>query len=170
MKILFGVLLVSFFSLPTFASGTDCRYGQIDYTKNMDVTDFGLFRGRFMCKTLYWDLDNSYYTGVAQASPYYQELQTSDNLSSCQSIEALSKLRWSEFKDYGLPVSVDVHFLNKSKLGSDCQPIKVIGFACSFAFRFKDSNLTFQSKIYDEEIQNQFGRCWDILDTMIIRK
>lgn len=170
MKTLSILLLSLLLCSTSSASGPDCIPGQVDYTKNMDVTDYGLFRGRFICKILYWDLNQSYFTGVAQGPLYYQELEATDNLNSCQPIEDLSRARWSEYKDYGLPVAVDVHFLNKAKLDSDCQPTEVVGFACSFSFRFKNSNLTFQSKVYEEEIQNQFGKCWDILNTLVIRK
>jgi len=157
-----------FFCISAWASGPDCLPGQTGYVKKGDVTDYGLFRGRFMCKALYWDQTQSYITGVAQGPLYYQELNTSNDLKSCQAIEDLNQLRWGEFKDYGLPVAVDIHFLNKAKLDSDCQPQEIVGFACSFSFKFKDSILIFHSKIYDEENQN--GKCLDILNSMVVRK
>ncbi len=132
MKILSILLFSLLLSSTSSASGPDCFPGQAEYTKNMEITDYGLFRGRFMCRTWYWNLDQFYFTGVAQGPLYYQELEATENLKSCEPIEALNKARWSEDKDYGLPVAIDIHFLNKVKLDYDCQPTEVTGHAGTF--------------------------------------
>jgi hypothetical protein len=168
MRIFTGLLLASLFSVSILASGTDCKNGEIGYTKNMDMDVYGYYKGQFMCKEHYLDLNISIFTAVAQA-PSYQELETDQDMKSCQPIKRLNKLRWSGYKNYGLPVAVDVHFLNKSKLNWDCEPTEVVGYACSFSFKFKGSSLIFKSKVYDSEINNEFGKCWEILDGMITR-
>ena len=63
-------------------------------------------------------------------------------------------------------VKRDIERLNKSTVTSDCDPKEVVGHACAFTIRSKDSNISFKSKNYDVK---QFGECWEILNRIVIR-
>ena len=164
MKIL--LLLSTLLSYQAIASGPDCWENQEEYFPNSTVKDYGLFRGRFSCTNHYWSETSKYVTAEMESKNMNHKLRSNTSIKSCKEVESLSNQRWNEYRNYGLPVDITVHFLNKSTVTSDCDPKEVVGHPCAFTIRSKDSNISFKSKNYDVK---QFGECWEILNRIVIR-
>lgn len=143
---LVSILFFFFFLGSTaFASGPDCWGGEVVYDPNLEFKASGLFAGELSCTTTYDRVTNYY--GMARKRSYDKEAVMAYGLSGCDAVEDLGQLLHSQFKD-GLPATVEIKYLNRSKLSADCIP-EPEGHACSFSLHFSHSMLSFRSGYRD---------------------